>query len=579
MNIDTFTTAALADELRLTVMGGRVQNIVQITPNAFGLEIYGQGKRNYLHLNADPQAPRIYLASQKPRRGRGNETPLMQLFRKYLKSSILRVVEQPNLERVLLLHFSSRIGETSLIIELLGTRSNMIFTDADRRILSLARPVPSQPNRHRVLLPNHPYTLPHPQNKLTVETLTLEVTQSMLKRAPAQNLLSKTLVTRLAGLSPLIAREIVYRACGDVETRIEGVGDAQALLQAIQRVYEPLVTRQWKPYVAFDKQENVEYFAPVALTHLPHAEPAVSISQAVEAHFAHQLSGTKDSYHAARYPVHLAITRAKKQVERRLKNLDQDAAKLEDPETYKQHGEMILAYSYQIEPGQQTFEVPYPDDPSQPMIIRLDPALSASENAQQYFARYQKAKRAGQIIPAQQSAARLALEYLEQLALDLEMAESRPDIEAVIAALAKEGYKTNVKKQEKKKPQKKTMPAISQPRRFVSPDGFVVWVGRNAEQNHRLTFGQAKPNDIWLHARGVPGSHVVISAPDSRPPRSTIEWAAGLAAFYSKAKKAGRAIVSYTRKKYVRPIKGAPPGLVRLSNESTVRVAPTKPAE
>lgn len=576
MNIDTFTAAALVDEFRQTIEGGRVQQIVQISPQSFGLEIYNHRQRFNLLLAADPQSPRAYLQSQKARRGTGNETPLFQLCRKYVDSSFLQSIEQPPMERVLRFHFSNKVGQTSLVLELLGTRSNLIFVDEAERILGLVKPVPSQPNRRRVLLPNQTYTLPQAQNKLSADTLTIEVLQSIVDRAPEDNLLSKTLVTRLAGLSPLIAREIVYRAYQDAEIKISYVPDLSLLLDAVKSAYAPFKSHEWQPHVAFDEDETVEYFAPLALTHLPHSEPSESMSRAVEAHLTRTTVATTDSYHTARFPVHLAIEQAQKRISRRLKELEKDAAKLEDPEVFKNKGEAILAFNYQIERRQTELEVVWPED--KPLKISLDPTLSAPENAQRYFARYQKAKRAANIIPKQRRSAEHELEFLSQLSLDLEMAEVRPDIDAVAAALENAGFGKSFKQQVKKTVKKKAVPAASQPRRFISPDGYVVLVGRNATQNHALTFGQARPDDIWLHARGVPGSHVVISSPDD-PPKSTIEWAASIAAFYSKAKKAGRAVVSYTRKKHVRPIKGAPPGLVRLRNESTIQVRPFKPEE
>lgn len=577
MHIDTFSVAALADEFRLTIMGGRVQKIVQVTAQDFGLEIYSQQKRHQLYLSANPQMPGAYLVSQKPRRGTGNETPLFQLFRKYINSGIVMSVEQPNMERILHFHFSGREGETTLILEMLGTRSNLIFVDDKQRILSLTHPTTPQTSQQRVLLPNRPYQPPPPQNKLTAETLTVEVLDSIIERAPADNLLSKTLVTRLAGLNPLLAREIVHRAYHDAELKVAAVADTTFLLPAIQAVFEPWQTRNWHPYVAFDKAGLVKYFAPIALTHLEGAEPVSSISMAIEAHFNHLAHEEVDGYQAARFPIALAIEQAQKRLARRLVELEKDAAKLEDPTVYREKGEAILAFSYQIEPRQTTLTVDLTGD--NPLEIQLDPALTPPENAQRYFSRYQKAKRAADIIPEQVETAQLELEYLNQLALDLETAETRPEIDVVAQALEKAGFGKDFKQQKKKSVQRKAVPAASQPRRFISPDGFVVWVGRNSQQNHHLTFGMAKPDDVWLHARGVPGSHVVIAATHEKPPKSTIEWAASVAAFYSKSKKAGRAVVSYTRKKYVRPIKGAPPGLVRISNESTVQVAPFSPNE
>ncbi|MFQ5578966.1 MAG: NFACT family protein, partial [Anaerolineae bacterium] len=193
MRIDSFTIAALADELRLAVMGGRVQQIWQLTPLSFELEIYAQRRRRYLHLSADPQAPCAYLQSTKPRRGAGKPTPLTQLFRKYLRGSLLLTVEQPPFERLLMFHFSGRAGESTTVLEMLGSRSNLLFLDAAGRILALARPGGPKTGPRRALLPNHPYRLPRPQQKLTPADLTPAALQTALSRLPPETPLGKAL--------------------------------------------------------------------------------------------------------------------------------------------------------------------------------------------------------------------------------------------------------------------------------------------------------------------------------------------------------------------------------------------------
>jgi predicted ribosome quality control (RQC) complex YloA/Tae2 family protein len=570
MNIDFFTTAALADEFRLSLMGGRVQKVVQVTSLSFGLEIYAQRERRYLYLSAHPQASRAHLQDHKPRRGVGNETPLLQLFRKYLQGSALMIIEHPPYERVLLFHFSGKNGQSTVVLELLGSRSNLICLDAAKRIMGLARPMAPQDGGQRTLLPNHQYVLPPPQNKLTVKALRMETLRGLIGAAPPNARLSKVLVNRLAGLSPLVAREIVYRAYQDINITADQAVEVEPLLETIRLVYAHVSDHSWSPHVSFTKNQEVEYFSPIALTHLE-SEQLDSISEAVEAHFSRLESGPVDDYFAARLPVRKQIEQAEARLARRLKKLDQDAAALKAPENYRQKGEAILTYSFQIQPRQAELEVLWTDE--EPLVIALDPNLSPSENAQKYFARYHKAKRAADIIPQQRQTVALQLEYLEQLALDLELAESRPEIDAVAGALREAGFG---KKRAKKRTIQRTPPP-SQFRQFHSPDGFVVWVGKNARQNHQLTFGKANPDDVWLHARGVPGSHVIISTVRGRPPRSTILWAAGLAAYYSKARGEKRVDVSYTLKKHVRPIKGAPPGLVTIRQEKTARVAPLAP--
>jgi predicted ribosome quality control (RQC) complex YloA/Tae2 family protein len=237
----------------------------------------------------------------------------------------------------------------------------------------------------------------------------------------------------------------------------------------------------------------------------------------------------------------------------------------------KEKGEAILAYAYQLQPGQRELAVAWPGH-SSPLKIELDPVLSPSENAQDYFNRYRKGQRAGDEIPAQLEKISLEETYLEQLEQDLAMAENRPEIDAVALALTEAGYyrsKQNRKKQHKQ--------AQSGYLRLTAPGGARVWVGKNALQNAHLTFDRAGADDLWLHARDVPGAHVIIPTAQGLPGETDVFWAAAVAAYYSRARRDTSVEVDVTLKKYVRPIKGATPGLVTYRHESTLRVVPEAP--
>ncbi len=571
MNLDAFSISALADEFRVTIMGGRVQQIIQITPLTFGLEIYTQRQRHYLLLSAEPSAPRIHLQPQKPRRGDAPPAPIFQLLRKYLRGSLLMTIEQPPFERVLLFHFSGKFGDSTVVIELMGTRSNLIFLDENDRILAIVRPAPTKSKQSRPLLPNHPYTLPPAQQKLTPDALSPERLSAVLRAAPADAPLHKTLVRHLAGLSPLIAREIVFRATGQSDTAAVVTTDFTALLETIRLTYRHISDHAWVPHVVFSQAHAVELFAPIALTHHPRAVPVESMSAAVAAHFSRTDAPEADGYFAARLPVRQRIQSMLDKLSRRQKRLADDAAKLRNPDIFKEKGNAILANIWQIAPRQELLSVEWTD--GETLEIALDGTLSPAENAQKYFSRYQKAKRAAEIIPEQRKIVARQFDYLQQLLFDLDNAESRPEIDAIAAALAAIGGNDGRKSTKKRAKSQ----AAGQPRRYESPDGFTVWAGRNAVQNHRLTFERAAPNDIWLHARGVPGAHGVISTAEGEPPETTIAWAAGVAAYFSKNRSAAWVDVIVTRKKYVRAIKGAPPGLVSVRKEETLRVAPVNP--
>jgi len=191
------------------------------------------------------------------------------------------------------------------------------------------------------------------------------------------------------------------------------------------------------------------------------------------------------------------------------------------------------------------------------------------ENAQRYFKRYRKAKSAAGEIPALLRQAGLEMRYLDQLETDLALAANRPEIREVEACLAKAGYIRE------KRGRRKV--GRSQPLAVNSQDGLLILVGKNSRQNEEVTFRRAAPHDLWLHVRGAPGAHVIVKTGRREVPEATLRQAAQLAAYYSQARGSARVDVAYTERRYVRPIKGAGPGLVTYTQERTIRVAPRGP--
>jgi predicted ribosome quality control (RQC) complex YloA/Tae2 family protein len=579
MTFDTFSTAAMATELRQTLLGGRVQRVTQTNSLTYGLEIYVHPVRHYLIVSAEPQATRVHLSSQKVRRGVGNETPLMLVLRKYLHSARLTAIDQPAYERLLFFSFVGPVGSTLLAVELLGTRSNLILLDLDQTILGVARltknvqtfnvrtsnvtPASSPP---RLLLPGHLYEPPPAQLKLAPPELTELTLRQELAEASPQLSLTRLLTETVSGVSPLLAREMVYRATGSIETKIEQLTTLTPLLTSFRGLFEQLEREEWQPTLALDEDDVPLAFAPYPLQHLPRTQSVETLSAAVEIYFTEAASG----YAAAKAPLLQAITETRQKLARRRERLAEDAAAQANPMVLKEKGEAILAFAYQIRPGQKELTVNFPAD--QPLKINLDPALSASENAQDYFGRYRKALRAADEIPAQLEKITLDERYLEQLEQDLLMAENRPEIDAVAEELAVAGFRPLTRRE--KAQQKKSATRYL---RLIAPGGATVWVGKNALQNAHLTFNRAGADDLWLHARHIPGAHVVIPTAQGLPSEEDVFWAAAVAAYYSRARNDTSVEVDVTVKKYVRAIKGAAPGLVTYRNESTLRVAPEAP--
>jgi predicted ribosome quality control (RQC) complex YloA/Tae2 family protein len=250
----------------------------------------------------------------------------------------------------------------------------------------------------------------------------------------------------------------------------------------------------------------------------------------------------------------------------RLASLERSLTDQSERETLRHSGELILAYQFTLAKGQSELKAFY--DPDQPeLVIKLDPTLTPLENAQAYFQRYDKAKRALDDVPGLVRQTKNELAFLEQLDSDLEFAMSWPEIDEVQSALQNAGHWRG-------KTIKRSGGGQSAPLKLVTKDNFVIWVGRNSRQNEQVTFGKGGGQDLWLHARGIPGAHVVVKFDGRSIPDSVIDHAASLAAYYSASRADGKVPVDVTRCLYVKKIKGGGQGMVTYRNEETRTAIP-----
>jgi predicted ribosome quality control (RQC) complex YloA/Tae2 family protein len=568
MYLDAFTISALVDEFMDTLVGGRIQDVLDVDQTGIGLEIYANRQRRYLYLSADQQTPRVHLLNDKLRRGLVKPTQLGLLFRRKVEGGIVSHVSQPPWERILQIEVQGPEGDVSIYVEPMERRSNLLLVQ-DGIILDCMRRVGPDENRYRLSLPAHEYKLPPPQTgKRDPLTLTLEDMRGLFdqnddpKRKTAQ-----LLASRLLGVSPLLAREVVCRAGGEANQKASEA-DPVRLLEALKTVVTPLGRRDWQPGIV-EGENGVEAYSVYPIESMAGWHPIESVSDAITAYYGAPVG--EDAYRAAKIPVKEAIQEALIKLRAKLASLERSLTDESEREVLKQSGELILAYQYGLQKGQTELRAQY--DPDQPeLVIKLDPTLTPLENAQAYFARYYKAKRALEDVPGLVADTKNELAFLEQLETDLEFAMSWPEIDEVQAALQAKGHWRG-------KTVKRGGGGQSAPLKIVTKDNFVIWVGRNSRQNEQVTFGKGGGQDLWLHARGVPGSHVVVKF-DGRPiPEAVIEQAAGLAAYYSAKRGEGSVLVDVTRCMYVRKIKGAAAGMVTYRNEETRTVAPRSEAD
>jgi predicted ribosome quality control (RQC) complex YloA/Tae2 family protein len=431
--------------------------------------------------------------------------------------------------------------------------------------------VTSAMSRVRPIQPRLRYTNPPPMERPDPRRLTASETTAIFASETPEAQLATVLTRRLRAISPQMAREIAFRVAGDVKVRLDGLGPDEwgAVARETRNLFEPLLTSAWSPRVYRDEEGAVVAFAAVEMRHLAadRTEEVVStISRAAE------LAGGSDEATPARHSQRRerllqAIRLARARTETRLASLRTEGAKAKEADRLREWGELIYGYLWGIAPGQKELVV-------DGVTVPLDPAMSAKENAQAYFERYRKAQSAGSHVPELVEKAEQEVAYLEQLTTLVSQAERFDDLEAL--AVEWDAYlRASGRAGGDRKPVKRSAPP-RRPRAIHDEAGNAIYVGRSGSENDAVTFDVAGPNDTWLHARGVPGSHVIVRwhDPAGIEDEESLRRAAALAAYYSSARSSGTVEVDATRRRYVRKIKGSGPGMVTYRNERTLAVRP-----
>lgn len=617
MPFDALTMAAVRQELDEKLVGGRVQNAIMPGPLTISLEVYrgGVGRANLL-LSAHPQHARVHLLKSAPSRDPEQHPPLLLLLRKYVRGGTLVSVSQPRYERVLVLSIAKRFrpdkhqeyhsegdfrdteGEipeepdapivtTELVMEVMGRLSNIVLVAEDGAILDSIKRIPPSINRYRTTLPHHSYVPPPSQEKrdpmrATINTLSLELSKAADEDAKAAAW--KGLVSGFSAISPALAREIVFQALGDKNTAAVDVARQPALLTRVldtMRAMFELERTGWEVGVAWREGEEGERkpieFAPYPLTHLSQEntiERYDSISEAIAAYFGALENWTGHS--ALKAQVRAELEELRNREERKLRALREEWERAQALEQLRHKGEMLLGYMHMVVPGQRQLTIP-----EEGLVIDLDPSLSPADNAQAIFKEYRKARSAHEGLPERIAETEMRVGFADELLTSLDLASTYDEIRAVQAELqlarnpsgqpAAAG--TDGKRKTAKGKNRKSQEKIPQPLRLRTRYGAHLLVGRTASQSDTATFRLASPEDLWFHARGVPGGHVILRTEPGVTPND-IEEAASIAAAYSKARTEAHVDVIYTEKRYVRRVPNAPPGFVTFKNERVVRVAP-----
>ncbi|CAN5517106.1 NFACT RNA binding domain-containing protein [soil metagenome] len=604
---DILTTAAIVDELTGTIAGGRIQRAGLRDRNTVVLEIYANQSRRWLVAALAGREPVCYLAAREVGVDASVVTPFSLLLRKYLRGGTLVAVDQPPLDRILRLSISKALGSqqrhtghtddagmagqhrndeadevweddreiafTSLHIELMGRRSNIILVDDNGVILDSIKRVNPAMSRVRPILPRISYTLPPAGDRIDPRTVTATQIEQAIAECEPKQPIAAALVSAIAAMSPQIAREVVFRACGDVASRCGVVQPAAcAEISAVSQQLIGLLDHSgWNPTIYSDDAGEIAAYAAVPFQSLDEqfaCRSAESMSGIVETASSRDMKAGRHG--ARRDRLAQLVEQERARVAARLATLERQQRGLADAGRYRRWGEAIYTNLWSIEPGQYQLH-------TGGEVIPLDPALEPKDQAQAYFLRYRKAGRGAGQIEETIGDVTNELGYLDQLRTLVTLAESFDEIEALRKEWesSKSRPVTNEEHQGKRKPPRKALA----PKPVSDQFGIRIYIGRTGPQNELITFDIAGPEDYWLHARGVPGAHVILrpSTASADVLERSLERAAGFAAYFSALRSDSAVEVDICKRRDVRKLKGAGPGLVTYRNERTVNVRPAPP--
>ena len=561
MAFDGIVISNLSYELNTNLVGGRISKISMPEENELIFTIKNNAKTYRLLISASASLPLVYLTDvNKP--APKLAPAFLMLLRKYIGTAKITDVFQMGLERILCfkLEHLNELGDLShkcMYVEIMGKHSNIIFTDENNKIIDSIKRISANMSSLREVLPGREYFLPDELKKKDLLNTELEEFIEILKSKEYP--LSKSIYMNFAGISPLIAEEIVLRASLSSQAPSSSLSELEYthLFHTIKNLLDDISSYNFSPNIVYRKEEAIE-FSSVKLYSYESDEYKNtyydSISKMLYDFYSSRetfvLNRQKSS--DLRRIVNTALERASKKYDLQEKQL-QDADK---KDIYRIYGDLLNTYGYSLKGGESSFTTENFYDENKEITIPLDKNKTAKENAKKYYDKYAKLSRTTKALSEEILNTKNDIEHLLSIQTAIEVSSDDESLSQIRQELADFGY---IKKHSSVKQKKST----SHPYHYISTDGYDIYVGKNNYQNEELTFKVATGNDWWFHAKGIPGSHVILKSNNEEElPDRVYEEAAALAAFYSKAKDSEKVEVDYIQKKNIKKVAGAAPGFV-----------------
>ena len=573
MAFDGIVIAGLVHELNQTILNTKISKIAQPENDELLLTCKGSSGQFRVSISANASLPFLYLTDT-------NKTSPLQaptfcmVLRKHIANGRIISITQPHMERIIHLKIEhlNEMGDIchkTLVIELMGKHSNIIFCDEDGTMIDSIKHVSSHMSSVREVLPGREYFIPNTRDKENPLTVSEEEFTQHICKKPVN--ISKALYTSLTGMSPVMAEEICYRASIDGSDASQSLDEAACthLYHTFLRLMEQIRNRAFTPNIVYRGEEPVEYgvFPYQQFGSEYRSEIFDSVSVMLETYYATKSLLTRIHQKSSdlRRVVQTALERNRKKYNIQKKQLNDTAKK----DKFKVYGELINTYGYGLEEGCRSFTA-LNYYTNEEITIPLDPTLTPAQNSKKYFDKYGKLKRTEEAVTEQITDTESEISHLESISNALDIARSESDLSQIKEELTEYGY---IKRHYTNKKGQKAQPK-SKPLHYISSDGFDIYVGKNNFQNDELTFKFATGNDWWFHAKKMAGSHVIVRTKDGELPDRTFEEAGRLAAWYSKGHSAPKVEIDYIQKKHVKKPAGAKPGFVVYYTNYSLMASP-----
>ena len=577
MAFDAGMLACMTHEITAAALGGRIEKVMQPERDEIILQLrsFEGGRRLLINAGSNPRIGFTSLTKENPA-----QPPMFcMLLRKHLTGARLSSIEQAGFERVVILGFDTRdeMGFACtryLIAEIMGKYSNLIFADEHQHIIAALKTVDFSTSTQRQILPGMKYELPPSQEKDDPTEVTFERFAALYAAEAPDRPLDKFITARFCGIAASVAREMVYLATHHTDTPA-AYASAATLWKGFSAVMNRVREGEYAPTLIREGSRPVEY-AFLPLTHYTAPMEAVAFDSAgalLDAYF--ETRDKESRLHQRASDILRLLTQAESRIKKKLEAQQSELAECEKADVYKKYGDMITASLYAITRGQKTVELIDYEDWREATgdygtcLIELDERLTPSSNAQKYYKKYAKARNAKVELAKQIDLGRSELAYVYTVFDALSRAETAADLAEIRDELYRSGYASRMKGYAA--PKKQAAPAYA---KFRTSTGRRVMCGKNNLQNEYITHKLADRNDYWFHAKGVPGSHVVLVTNGEEPTDSDFTEAAEIAAHYSKAAGGAQIPVDYLLVRHVRKVPGAKPGFVTYHTNWTAYVTP-----